>query len=82
MPGLAQEASKICEKLDIESCDVTSLGKEQFRKYATQACHVTNGERLRDQAEGKQKCDGIGGEDYVKKPFVSDKKIEDVQNIY
>ena len=81
-PGLAQEAGKICEKLDIESCDVTSLSKDQFRKYVTQACHVKNEERLRDQAEGKQKCDRIGGEDYMKKSYVSDTKIEDVRNMY
>ena len=81
-PGLAQEAGKICEKLDIESCDVTSLSKDQFRKYVTQACHVKNEERLRDQAEGKQKCDRMRGEDYMKKSYVSDTKIEDVRNMY
>ena len=37
---------------------------------------------LRDQAEGKQKCDRIGGEEYVKKSYVSDKKIEDVRCMY
>ena len=37
---------------------------------------------LRDQAEGKQKCDRIGGEEYMKKSYVSDTKIEDVRSMY
>ena len=61
---------------------MTSLGKDQFRKYVTQACHMTNKERMRDQAEGKQKCERIGGEDYVTKSYVSDTKIEDVRSMY
>ena len=81
-PGLAKEASEICEKLGIESCDVTSLSKGEYRKYVTKACHELNEERLREQSEGKQKCERIRSEEYEKKAYVSDKKIEDVRNMY
>jgi hypothetical protein len=81
-PGLAAEAREICDKLDIESCDVTTLGKAQYRKYVTQACHVKNEERLREKAEGKEKCERIGEEEYEKQKYVTDAKIEDVRNMY
>ena len=81
-PGLAREAGEICEKLDMESCDVTSLTKGQFRKYVTERCHKKNEERLREQAEGKSKCNRIIKEKYEKKCSVSEKDIEDVRNIY
>ena len=81
-PGLAEEVRQICHKLDIESCDVTSVSKVQYRKYVTEACHSKNKERLRDGAEGKQKCERISKEEYVKKEYVSSEKIEDVRKMY
>ena len=81
-PGLADEVRQICHKLDIESCDVTSVSKVQYRKYVTEACHSKNKERLRDGAEGKQKCERISKEEYVKKEYVSSEKIEDVRKMY
>ena len=81
-PGLAKEASEICEKLGIESCDVTCLSKVQYRKYVSEACHVKNAERLREAAEGKQKCERINKEEYEKKDYVSSTKIEDVRKMY
>ena len=81
-PGLAGEVGQISEKLGIESCDVTFLGKVQYRKYVSEACHAKNAERLREAAEGKQKCERITREDYVKKDYVSSSKIEDVRKMY
>ena len=37
---------------------------------------------MREQSEGKQKCERIRSEEYEKKAYVSDKKIEDVRNMY
>ena len=81
-PGLAEEARQICERLDIESCDVTTLSKAEYRKYVTQACHAKNEERLREQAEGKEKCERIWGEEYKKQNYVSEANIADVRNMY
>jgi hypothetical protein len=69
-PGLAKEASDICEKLGIESCDVTTLSKGEYRKTVTAACHKLNQERLRDQSRGKQKCVRIVCEEYEMKTCV------------
>ena len=66
----------------IESCDVTSLSKGQFRKYVTTACHGVNEQRLREQAVGKQKCERILKEEYEKKSYVLEDNIEDVRNMY
>ena len=41
-PGLAEEVGEICDKLEIESCDVTTLSKCQYRRYVTEACHSKN----------------------------------------
>ena len=79
---LAKEASDICEKLGIESCDVTSLSKGEYRKVVRDACHKLNEERLRDQSRGKQKCERIAIEEYEKKTYVSKENMEDVRNMY
>ena len=79
---MAEEARQICEKLDIYSCDMTTLSKAEFRKYVTQACHAKNEERLCEQAKGKEKCERIRGEEYEKQTYVSDAKIEDVRGMY
>ena len=74
--------SDICKKLGIESCDDTSISKGEYRKYVTRACHELNKKRLREQSEGKQKCERIMSVEYEKKPYVACEKIEDVRNMY
>ena len=64
------------------SCNVTSLTKGQFRQYVTERCHKNNEERLREQAEGKSKCDRIIKEEYKKKSYVTERDIEDVRKMY
>ena len=61
---------------------MTPLNKGQFRKYVTKVCHMKNEERLREQAEGKVKCERILKEEYEKKSYVSEKDIEDVRKMY
>ena len=81
-PGLAEEASEICRELEVESCHSTWLAKQDFRKVVTLACHKLNEERLRKQAQGKEKCDHIMKEPYGKKDYVEKKMIQQVRQQY
>ena len=81
-PGLVGECENICNELNIESVNTTQLGKTHYRKVVTSACHKENEKRLRAQADGKIKCERIKEEVYEKKPYISEKQIQDVRNMY
>ena len=42
LPGLAQETEEICRKLNVEDCNITRMGKAEYRKLITSACHKKN----------------------------------------
>ena len=81
-PDLASETKVICEELDVEDCNITQIGKVQFRKYITKACLLKNEEILRKMAEGKEKCQRLTSESYGRKEYIEQKCIGEVREWY
>ena len=77
-PGLYEETRAICEELQIEDCNTTRLGKQQYKVMALAACHRKNEEKLRLMAtEGK--CARIRGEEYGRKEYMKNQTIENTR---
>ena len=77
-PGLYEETRAICEELQIEDCNTTRLGKQQYKVMALAACHRKNEETLRLFAtEGK--CARIRGEEYGRKDYMKNQTIENTR---
>ena len=76
-PGLALEATKICTALNIDDCNITCLGKQDYKKILLEACHMKNKENLQALARGK--CERIQWEEYEKKPYIGNKTIQSVR---
>ena len=76
-PGLALETRKICTVLNIEDCNITCLGKQDYKKILMEACHMKNKENLQVLARGK--CERIQWEEYKKKPYIGNKTIQSVR---
>ncbi len=72
-PGLAKETSIICQSLNIEDCNQTSLDKQNYMKLVKAAINLENERRLRLLAHGKYQR--IVGEDYSKKEYITNKNI-------
>ena len=79
-PGLAKEASIICQSLNIEECNQTGLDKQNYMKLVKAAINLENERRLRLLAHGK--CQRIVGEDYGKKEYITNKNIFRVRQQY
>ena len=79
-PGLASETQKICEDLKIEDCNLTNLGKQEFKKIAIAACKQKYKDDLQLLAKGK--CERINYEVYGKKEYTHKKNINDVRKTY
>ena len=73
-PGLAAEIKRITEVLlGIEDVNTTELTKSAFRMQVTEACHRLNEERLREEMEGKRKCQKILADGYGRKEYFNKK---------
>ena len=81
-PGLAKETQEICEELKIENVNTTNQNKKTYRKIVTEACHKLNEERLRKNAENKDKCKRIMKEPYGRKKYIDGKIIHNVREQY
>ena len=81
-PGLVKETEEICEMLSIESVHNTNLKTSTYRKMVLKACHKMNEQRLRQKADGKEKCGRILGESYGKKSYISSSLIHEVRQMY
>ena len=77
-PGLYEETRVICEELQIEDCNVTSLSKQKYRDIVLAACHKKNEETLRARAT-QGKCVRIGGEEYGRKDYMANQTIGDTR---
>ena len=79
-PGLVQETDEICRKLSVENVHETDLSSKAYRQKVLEACHKINEQRLRQQADGKQKCERISDESYGKKNYVKSSFIHEVRD--
>jgi hypothetical protein len=78
-PGLASEASKICQELHIEDVNTTSMGKAAYMKVIDKACQAEQRRRLLKLAEGRSKCNNIPTEEFEKREYISKTKIKEVR---
>ena len=81
-PGLAKEASKICEELSIVDVNDTNMSKKEYRKIVIKACQDKDEEKLRKEAEEKEKCRRIMKDKYGKKEYFKNKNIKEVRNMF
>ena len=75
-PGLAQETENICKELSIENVHTTKHKTKKYRKIIVEACHKANEKLIKSQAEGKNKCERMNGEEYGKKEYIKNKNID------
>ena len=81
-PGLAKEAREICQDLHIEDVNTTSMNKSEFKRLVKGAIETKNEAILKEQAENKSKCCNIMKENYGKKEYINEKKIEEVRLMF
>ena len=81
-PGLAKEAKEICGELNIEDVNSTNMTKSEFKRLMKGALDTRNEAILKEQAKNKPKCYNIMKEDYGKKEYMNEKKIEEVRQIF
>ena len=81
-PGLAKEAKEICEELNIEDVNATTMTKSEFKRMMKGALDTRNETMLKEQATNKTKCRSIMQEDYGKKEYMNEKKIEEVRLMF
>ena len=70
---MASETKTNCQKVMIEDCNITQMGRTKYRDYVTEACHTINEKWLREKVLGIE-CARISEEDYVKKKIYKRKK--------
>ena len=80
-PGLAQETAAICEKLNIEDCNITQISKTKYRQYVNVACHALNEKQLREKATAI-KCARIAEESYGRKKYIEENNISDTRECF
>ena len=78
-PGLAKECKEICEELKIEDINTTNMVKSAYKRLIQSAIRARDEVLIREQAGDKMKCKEIMKENYGKKAYLDNKKIEDVR---
>ena len=58
-PGLAKEAKEICEELEIEDINTSTLTKSEFKRLTKGAIKTKNEAILKEMAHEKSKCKNI-----------------------
>ena len=81
-PGLAKEATEICEELEIENVNETQMTKSEFKRLMTNAIKIKHEKILREQAEEKTKCSLIMKDGYGRKEYMNKDTIEKVRQIF
>ena len=74
-----KEAKEICEDLGIEDVNISTMTKSEFKRLTKGAIEAKNESILRELAQEKTKCKNIMKEDYGRKKYVDENKIEDVR---
>ena len=81
-PGLAQEVDSICQELGVESALITKKSKPVYRNTLVKAGHDKNKEKIKWLSEGKIKCERILEEEYGRKKYINDERIDHVRETY
>ena len=81
-PGLAKEAREICEELEIEDVNTSTMTKSEFKRLTKGAIKTKNEAIRKEMAQEKSKCKNIMKEDYGRKEYMNEMKIEDVRFMF
>jgi hypothetical protein len=81
-PGLAKEASNICQQLNLEDCNKTNMTKQEYKKMLMKALLIKDEETVRNLADGKLKCKKIMEDPYGKKLYIGQKLISEVRLMF
>ena len=79
---MAKEAKEICEELQIEDVNSTTMSKSEFKRLVKGAIRTKHEAILKEQAQSKTKCCNILKESYGKKEYMNEKKIEEVRLMF
>ena len=81
-PGLAQEVENICQELDVQSPAKTTMSNKVYRSELVLACQKKNEELIKEECEGKTKCQRILNEKYGRKSYIDNEQITIVRDTY
>ena len=79
---MAKEAKEICEELNIEDVNSSTMTKSEFKRLMKGALDTRNETMMKEQATNKLKCRIIMQDDYGKKEYMNEKKIEEVRLMF
>ena len=81
-PGLAREASEICQVLDIPNIVRKDVRKTEWEKLVKQATRNKHEEELKEEVGSKTKLEGIKDEDMKRKEYFQQKSLEDTRLLF
>ena len=81
-PGLAKEAEKLCEQLELEDVNKTELTKKMFTKEVDDACKSMENVRMKDETSEMQKMRRIRDEDWGLKDYVKNGSLYSVRSTW
>ena len=81
-PGLADEVSRICSKLNVEDGNLTSLSKGAYRKLVDGACRELDEKEMKEGMAGKTKLERLANDDCLLKEYMNQKSLKDVRDTF
>ena len=81
-PGLAKETSSLCNKLEVEDCNTTRLGKNEYRKLFIKACRIKHEAKMKDDGSKLVKCERILVDDYGMKTYFQNKNVFEARQMF
>ena len=81
-PGLADEVSIICSKLNVEDGNLTSLSKGAYRKLVDRACRELDEKEMKEGMAGKTKMERLVNDDCLMKEYMNQKSLKDVRDTF
>ena len=81
-PGLAREASEICQELAIPNIVREDVSKTRWEKIVKQVARDKHEEDLKEEVGSKTKLEGIKDEDLKRKEYFLQKSLEDTRLLF
>ena len=81
-PGLAREASIICEELGIKNVNESQTGRQELKTLVNNACRGRNERELKEQMQGMSKMEDLMSQDCNAKPYLESKSLNEVRETF
>ena len=81
-PGLAEEVSRICEELNIEDANITTMSKTAYKNVVGNACREKDEVGMKAGMVGMTKLEGLVNSDCGLKDYMGKKVLKDVRDIF